>query len=163
MKQVPELKTARLALRGIREEDTQFIIKLRSNPEVYQYFLFNHRITKEEHINWYRHNFLTNENRIEWIAFDIDNNLIGIFGLKRHYNCAEEAEVSYILSPEQYGKGYGKEAVEQIIQFGRDEWKCKSVIAEIHKNNVNSIRFIKGLGFVLNEAKGTFFIFRINV
>lgn len=158
MKTVPVLKTARLYLRGIAEEDTHAIVALRSDPNVYKFFVLPHQITDKEHLTWYKNNYLYNDNRIDWIAFDTTDNLVGVFGVKRETKDSKEAEVSYILSPEQYGKGYAAEAVLQLIQFCKNEWNCDSVIAEVHNENVVSIRFAERLGFV--EEKPKFIIFR---
>lgn len=155
MKEVPVLQTVRLTLRGIAEEDTHAIVALRSDANVYKYFVSPHRITEEEHLKWYKNSYLFNENRIDWIAFDANDYLVGVFGVKREKNI-NEAEVSYILSPQQYGKGYASEAIKRLIQFCREEWKCVYVIAEIHESNVDSIRFAAKLNFELEEKMGVF-------
>ena len=160
MKEVPVLYTARLTLRGIVEEDTHVIVALRSDPNVYKFFVSPHQITEEEHLTWYKHSYLSNGNRIDWITFDTASNLVGVFGVKREDENSAEAEVSYILSPEQYGKGYASEAVKRLIQFCRDEWKCKYVTAEVHKDNNDSIRFAEKLGFIQIRSNGLFFHFR---
>ena len=158
MKTVPVLKTARLTMRGIAEEDTNAIVVMRSNPDVYRFFVSSHQITEEEHLNWYRNSYLFNKNRIDWIAFDTANNLIGVFGVKRENENSLEAEISYILAPEQYGKGFAAEAINRLMQFCKEEWNCTSVIAEIHNDNMDSIRFVEKLGFA--EEKPKFIIFR---
>lgn len=151
----PELHTERLHLLDITENDADVIVKLRSDPNVYQYFVSPHKITLEEHLNWFRNIYIYDENRYDWIAF-LDNEPIGIFGIKREFHYADTAEISYILSPEYYGKGYAKEAVSMLILFCKTEWKCKKVTAEIHKNNTLSINFIKRLSFTLTEEYGYF-------
>ena len=158
MKTVPILKTARLTMRGIAEEDTNAIVVMRSNPDVYRFFVSPHQITEEEHLNWFRNSYLFNKSRIDWIAFDTANNLVGVFGVKRENENSLEAEVSYMLAPEQYGKGFAAEAVNRLIQFCKEEWNCTSVIAEIHNDNLDSIRFAERLGFI--EEKPKFIIFR---
>ena len=158
MKTVPVLKTARLTMRGIAEEDTNAIVVMRSNPDVYRFFVSPHQISEEEHLNWYRNGYLFDKNRIDWIAFDTTNNLIGVFGVKRENENSLEAEISYILAPEQYGKGFAAEAINRLMQFCKEEWNCTSVIAEIHNDNMDSIRFVERLGFV--EEKPKFIIFR---
>ena len=159
MKKVPELETERLTLRGITEADTQVVVNLRSNPDVYKYFIAPHKITPQEHMTWYENSYLLNENRIDWMAFDKNANFVGIFGVKRDSQDSSEAEVSYILSPEQYKKGYSTEAVERLIQFCRDNWHCVFVTAEIHEDNIDSIHFVKKLGFAQKGKNGFFATF----
>ena len=162
MKRVPILETERLTLRGISEADTQMVVKLRSNPDVYKYFIAPHEITDQEHITWYKNSYLLNENRIDWMAFDASENFVGIFGVKRDNQNSVEAEVSYILTPEQYKKGYATEAIERLIQFCRDNWHCVFVTAEIHEDNNDSIHFVKKLGFVQDRKIGLFLHFKRN-
>ncbi len=163
MKEVPDLNTARLTLRGIAEEDTHAIVKLRSDPNVYKFFVSPHQISEKEHLTWYKNSYLFNVNRIDWIAFDTANKLVGVFGVKREDGNSAEAEVSYILLPEQYGKGYASEAVKRLIRFCREEWKCKFVTAEVHKDNVDSIRFAKKLEFKLEKKSGMFLSYKRRV
>lgn len=62
------IRIKRLFLREIRDDDTDFIVELRSDPEVYRYFKHPHRLTAEEHEEWYRKVYLQNENIIHWIC-----------------------------------------------------------------------------------------------
>lgn len=156
MKEAPVLQTVRLTLRGIAKEDAHAIVALRSDPNVYKYFVSPHQITEEEHLKWYKNAYLSNGNRIDWIAYDTNNNLVGVFGVKRETKDSKEAEVSYILTPEQYGKGYASEAVTRLMQFCKEEWQCIFVTAEIHEDNVDSIRFAEKLDFIVERKSGKF-------
>ncbi len=158
-KTVPVLFSKRLSLREITERDTDFIVSLRSNPDVYRFFIFPHQVTKEEHIKWYFDSYLYNENRLDWIAFSETGKAVGIFGVKRENKSASDAEVSYILSPDDYGKGYASEAIERLIDFCKSEWKCNIVSAEIHQDNMKSIRFAEQLRFKKISQNGNFFRF----
>ncbi|WP_295089950.1 GNAT family N-acetyltransferase [Ruminococcus sp.] len=155
----PELYTERLVLKEITESDATYIVKLRANPNVYRYFVSPHKITMEEHLKWYRDKYIYDDSRFDWIACSEKNGPIGLFGIKRESADSDIVEVSYMLSPEHYRKGYAREAVERLIKFCKDEWKCCRVIAEIHKDNSASIRFIERLSFVLEEYDGDFVIY----
>lgn len=156
----PNLYTKRLRMRDITELDAPIIVRLRSNPEVYKYFLHPHEITVDEHLSWYNKIYAFDTNRFDWIAFDEENNAIGIFGIKRPYSQCLKAELSYILDPIYYGKGYAKEAMGKLIDYCRIEWKCTSVFVEIHKDNTASIEFIRKLGFYEDKTEGDFLYFQ---
>ena len=96
------------------------------------------------------------------MAFDATGNFVGIFGVKRDNQNSVEAEVSYILTPEQYKKGYATEAIERLIKFCRDNWHCVFVTAEIHEGNNESIHFVRKLGFVQEKKEGLFMYFKKN-
>ncbi len=159
MKSVPILRTKRLILREIQEEDAGFVVELRSNPEVYQYFLSPHRVTIDEHLKWFKKHYLQDNNRIEWVAYDADVKQIGVFGVKRDSEESDVAEISYILSPEEYGKGYASEAVKCLETFCKEEWQVNRIIAEINKNNSASIKFADRLGMVEVAEKNKFLRF----
>lgn len=138
------IRTERLFLREIRDDDTDFIVELRSDPEVYRYFKHPHRLTAEEHEEWYRKVYLRNENIIHWIC-EKDGVGMGVFAAVRRSD--SEAEVSYLVSKEYQRKGYAKEALKSMILWVRREWKSERIFAEIHQDNMVSRAFIQSLGF----------------
>lgn len=161
MKENCVLQTERLKLREICEEDAEFIVSLRSDQEIYRFFLEPHRITLEEHLNWYHNRYLPDDNRYDWIGEDAAGNAVGVFGAKRV--SANEAEVSYILDRSCYGRGLAREAVEAVMAFCVRYWDTQEVIAVIHKDNKDSIRFAVKLGLHRSEEDGDFLVYRRTV
>lgn len=118
----PQLITKRLILNDIEERDASLIVKWRSNPDVYKYFLFPHPLKFEEHINWYHKKYLLDENCFNWMAAIRDSGeCIGVFGIRRQKDKLTLAEVSYILAPEYQKRGYAREALEKIMEFAKRE------------------------------------------
>lgn len=155
------LATERLFLREITEKDTTLIVKWRSDPEVYRYFLSPHPLTEKEHLDWYENQYLRRANRVEWIAAEkVNGKPVGVFGVKREKVSDTEVEVSYLLAPEFRGKGYASEAVNCILKFALEEWNCCQAAAKIHIDNRESIQFAKGLGFKLAEVTGKFVTYK---
>lgn len=150
----PDLCTDRLILKDITEKEALLIVEWRSNPNVYKYFVSPHKISLEEHLNWFNNKYIYDSNRFDWMGYTKDSEPVGVFGIKRESLDSVTAEISYILSPNHYGKGYAREAIERLILFCKDEWKCKKIIAEIHKDNTASIRFIDRFSFELDEMNG---------
>lgn len=157
----PELTSERLRFVDMSEEDAPFVIALRSEPDIYQYFINPHLITLQEHMEWYRNRYVFDANRFDWIAFSANGERVGIFGVKRIDSKDDSAEISYILSRDFYKKGYASEAVKRIIKFCRDEWKCSKIMAEIHKDNIQSFRLIERLGFIKSSCTGDFEIWEL--
>ncbi len=161
MKEIGTICTERLIFKGIEETDAAEIVKWRSNPEVYKFFKAPHKITIDEHLNWYRNSYLYNTNRFDWICFEKKNcSKIGVFGLVRKN---EIAEVNYLLAPEAQHKGYAAEGILSLVNYASETWNVKQVAAEIHKNNIPSINVVKKLGFNLQKGEGDFVIYRIEV
>lgn len=157
------LITERLRLREINEDDADFIVKLRSDPGAYKYFKIPRKISTEEHLDWYHNSYLEDHDRIEWIAIYCGE-CVGVFGARRKVESDKQAEVSYILSPEHYGKGLASEAIEAIISYCKDHWGSTEAIATIHSGNDRSISFIMNLRFVLESQTEEFetYIRKIN-
>ncbi len=155
------LEAERLILGEITEKDTPLIVKWRSDPKVYRYFFSPHPLTAEEHLDWYKNQYLHQNNRVDWIAVEkVTGKPVGIFGIKREKAGDTETEVSYLLAPEFRGKGYAAEAVDRILKFASKQWLCHSAVARIHGDNQESIRFIGNLGFVWLETVGNFVTYR---
>lgn len=153
------VQTERLFLREIRDDDTDFIVELRSDPEVYRYFKHPHCLTVEEHEGWYREVYLQNDNLIHWIC-EKDGVGIGVFAAVRVSD--SEAEVSYLVSKEHQRKGYAREALKSILLWVRREWQSDKIIAEIHQDNNVSRAFIKSLGFYQVSGEKNFLKYVIN-
>lgn len=160
MTRAKQLFTNRLKLRDIEEKDADYIVRWRSDENVYRYFRKPYEITKEEHLNWFFNSYIDDHNRYDWIAFEDDNTPIGVFGIRRDSLDSEEAEISYIVSPSHYRKGYAAEAINEIIEFCKNDWNIKEVYVEVHKDNQNSISFAKKLGFCFGEERGKFLVFK---
>lgn len=160
---IPCLKTERLTLRNISLEDTEYIVAWRSDPEVYCYFLTPHSIKAEEHINWFIDRYLYDDNRFDWMAVDGKDELVGVFGIRRDCEESLEAEINYILAPEKRGFGYAREAVLKLIEYASQAWNVKKIIAEIHVDNLESIKFANNIGMALSCTQGNFGIFEMIV
>ena len=64
---VDEFDSERVHFMGINETDAPEIVEWRSDSGVYRFFRAAHRITLDEHLSWYRNNYLTNESRYDWM------------------------------------------------------------------------------------------------
>lgn len=149
----------RLNYREITLEDAPLIVKWRSDPSVYKYFTRPHKITVDEHVNWFNNSYKNDSNRIDFMALDRDGKPVGIFGIRRDDSDPFEAEVSYIIDPEFYGQGYGSEGVRWLVSKCGEIWNCNIVTAEIHRENVTSINLVKKLGFTEQKTNGDFVIY----
>lgn len=152
-----EIHTKRLFLREITEEDARTIVSLRNDPRIYRFFCSPHAITLEEHLQWYKNQYLKDLNRYDWLAF-AENYPIGVFALTRMPH-PSKAEVNYWLCPDSWGNGYAQEAVEALLDQTRDVWGVSVVYAVIHCENIASLRFAERMGFQKSDTKDYFYIY----
>jgi len=158
------ITTERMFLRGIEELDAGWIIAWRTDLDVYKYFKSPHAVTLAEHRNWFRNNYLFNDNRVDFFAIGKSSGIpVGVFGISRKNDKSDTVEVNYLLDPEQQGKGLASEAVEALIAFAHREWGSKYAIAEVHKENVSSIRLAEKIGMTRLNDFGKYEIFRKSI
>lgn len=159
-KSVPELRTDRLLLRQIKLEDTEQIVLWRSAPEVYNYCLSAHAITREEHINWFTGRYVMDESRYDFMAVEANTQKpIGIFGVKWLGDTAHKIEVSYLVSPEAQGKGYAQEATFRLMKWAKAFWGSEKAVATIHSENTASRKLAEKMQFSQIGQDGKFFVY----
>lgn len=148
----PELKTERLILRKINEEDIEQLFKLRTDKNVMKYIGKSPMTSINEAKDLIKmvNDLLESNSGITWAMALKDNpkKLIGTIGLwrliKEHYR----AEIGYMLLPEYWRKGLTKEAILKIIKFGFNELKLHSIEGRITPLNTASAKILESTGFV---------------
>jgi len=93
------------------------------------------------------------------ITFRIEKNkqLIGEVSFKNIKLINRKAELDIIIKKEYRKKGYAKEALSEMIEYGFLNLNFHRLEAEVYKYNMASIRLVENIGFVnegeLREAK----------
>lgn len=75
--------------------------------------------------------------------------LIGLAGFS---NGDEGLELGYILHRNFRGKGYAREACEELIRFAREILYAEEIYCKIDKNNTKSRILCESLGFRLDSV-----------
>ncbi|MCR4599550.1 MAG: pseudaminic acid synthase [Acetatifactor sp.] len=154
VKIVPRIQINRLILDEIGKADTEFIVRLRNQPDVYPYFVNPKKLTVAEHLEWFYGSYQKNPYRFDWIARSQDGTPVGSYHL-----CLEDSEtveVSYLTAPEHYRRGFAQEAIKALMGFASECLGAKKAIAVIHVDNERSMRFIEKLGFEKISEDGNF-------
>ncbi|REH00859.1 GNAT family N-acetyltransferase [Flavobacterium aquicola] len=148
----PVLKTERLVLRRVVDNDAETILALRSNEEVMKYIPRPYLKNKEDALELIAmfDDKIENGIGINWgIAFlDKPEKIIGIIG---HYRMKPEhyrAEVGYMLFPEYNGKGIISEALQRVVDYGFKDMKLHSIEAILDPENTGSEKVLLKNGFV---------------
>ena len=151
------MESSRLFFREIEEDDSAFIVDVRSDPEVYRYFVDPHRITLEEHLNWFRNIYPHNDKRTDYIAVDKESGeRAGVFGLIKD---GDSVEINYLIAKPFQRQGLATEGVECLLDYAVNVLCCRKAIAEIHKNNHASLALSKKFGFVQTDNRGDILYF----
>ena len=155
------ISTERLELISLAEEHAKVVVGLRNDENVFKYFKRPHRITLEEHVNWYKARYLNDETRFDFvIMLKNTGEVIGTCGVSELDTMELSAEVSYMLAPEYQGYGYAKEAVLGLVEYCFKRFRINKFFAIIHKDNKSSIKFIENLGFHSINIEGDFVTYK---
>lgn len=142
----------RLQFCGINEADADCLVRWRSNPEVIRYFYDPTPVTKESHLKWYWNRYLLDNSRFDFIVKEKESGVqIGFVSIKDICEEKCSGEISYTIAEKEFQrKGYAKEAIGALMTYLRKD--ITVVYADVHRENMPSIRTITSLGF---EVKGT--------
>ena len=150
------LKTERLKLRPISENDIENVFKLQSLEQTAKFNTSKIPIdineTKISVENWIAEN---NRENIKHFTFAVDliddNKFIGLIGLqigKEHY---KNAEVWFQFDYRFWNKGYATESLRKIIDFGFEDLNLHRIEAGCAVENIGSFSVLEKVG-MLREA-----------
>ncbi|MCL2819373.1 MAG: GNAT family N-acetyltransferase [Oscillospiraceae bacterium] len=153
-------KSERLIFREICIEDTEYIVKWRSTPEIYEYFRIPEPLATEHHIEWFNTIYLNDETRVEYIIIHPESMTpIGLVGVS---NIQENSlQIGYLIGELSFQKqGYASESINTVIE----EYKKTGLwcfFAEIHSANIASIKTIEKCGFRFDiEQENDFLLYK---
>jgi ribosomal-protein-alanine N-acetyltransferase len=149
--QIPRIRTSRLLLRALHPTDMEALFFLRSDEEVMRYIdrpraqqLHDIKIFIEQ-----ANADIEERTGLTWgICFPDQNTLFGYIGYWRMQPSNYRAEVGYALHPDYQGKGFAREALEAVIDFGFNQMGLHSIEANINPDNDASRQLLLRCGFV---------------
>ncbi len=148
----------RLFFRGINEQDTDCLVRWRSDPRIIRYCNNPVPLVEQSHLYWYQEKYLKSSNRFDFIVIDrILNKKIGFMGIKDIDWESRQGEISYAIAEKNFlQKGYAKEAIWALLKYIQRDIKLAYAI--IHQDNIASIKTVSSLGFILGGCvKAPFF------
>jgi ribosomal-protein-alanine N-acetyltransferase len=151
-----KLETLRLVLKGINENHTEDILKIRSNPELNK---FVKRVSPKTNYDALQF-ILTIKARIQsnqtvyWgISLKDQPLLIGTICLWNFSEDRQTAEVGYELLPDFHRQGIMTEALNAVLEYGFNELHLQEIVAITNKFNENSKGLLLKNHFILQEGK----------
>ncbi|GAB6497933.1 MULTISPECIES: GNAT family N-acetyltransferase [Bacillus] len=146
----PILKTERLILRELTEEDAPGILQCFSNTDVLRYY-GQKPLQDIDQVKQIIHNFKLSYNARSGIKWGIElkdkKELIGTIGFHDWSSEHKRANISYAFLPEHWGQGYATEAVSEVISYGFHTIHLKRIGAIVFLENEASNKVLLKLGF----------------
>ena len=147
----PELSTERLTLRQMNSGDENEIFILRSDKRVLEFIDIPKAETvadAEKFIDKINNLIASNESIMWAICLKSSPTLIGNICFWNIVKEKSAAEIGYSLLPHFQGKGIMQEAVIKVIEYGFQTLQLNSIVADLHPNNIKSIKLLERNGFV---------------
>jgi len=145
----PIIHTERCILRKIVATDQQKIFEGLSHPEVIKYYGVSYssfEATKAQ-MDFYN-DLLSNETGVWWaICQKQTAEFIGACGFNNWMKEHRRAEIGFWLLPSFQHKGYMREAVKMIMEYGFTVMELHRIEAIVESENENSSQLLQKLGF----------------
>ena len=146
----PVLKTDRLILRQLNENDVNGIYNFYSDPVALKYVprnLFTERIEASDKIKFFDALFDDRKGICWAISYKEKQDIIGIAGFFEIDKAANKAELGYGFLQGNWGKGVGTEIVKTLTDFGFQAIQLHKIYAYIHPDNISSIKVVEKFGY----------------
>ncbi|HEX5996244.1 MAG TPA: GNAT family N-acetyltransferase [Jiangellales bacterium] len=145
-----DLRTERLELRPVRDEDVDRILEYRSRPEVTRWLLRTVVDPASFRAAWRRAGEDPDDHSV---AVVLDGVVIGTVSLDVVDGMGQpgmpprtEAELGYIFDPAYGGQGYATEAVIAMVAYAFDRLGVRRITASCFADNGASVRLLEKIG-----------------
>lgn len=124
-------------IRPMELKDLEWVRIERNRLENNIWFRQDHDITPEEQDNWFKtttmKSFIVNDNK-------------GVVALSHFDNSAKKCEFSVMISPEHRGRGYGTQAMKDILDYAFNTLNMNMVYSDVFFGNP-AINLYTKIGF----------------
>ena len=146
----PKLKTQRLILRNLENQDYERIHKLHSDPIVNS-FVGRDNSSNLEKAKTYiirMNNLIAKNECLYWVITTKEkNDLIGSICLWNFDLENKIVEIGYEMLSQYQGKGFMTEALKEVVKHAFEEINSAIITAFPSSDNVNSVSILKKLNF----------------
>ncbi|WP_164019757.1 GNAT family N-acetyltransferase [Pyxidicoccus trucidator] len=146
----PEFGTDRLRLRKPTLDDARALALIYGHPETSRYIPYPAAVgiaTVQERLTQNLESARRGEG-FRWILCEHGHDEpVGTAGLFQWSKADRRAEVGYVVSISQCGRGLMKELMPALLRFGFEEMKLHRIEAHVDPDNTASIRVLTRVGF----------------
>ena len=147
----PRIKTQRLILRPVNENDIEGIFSYASNPNVAEYTLWQPHQSIGDTREFFETYVLAkySEKELEPLAISLKENvdqIIGTVGCFWNSKQSKVMELAYALSEEFWSQGIVTEAAKGIMDYSFQELDVNRIFARFKSENIASGKVMEKLG-----------------
>jgi RimJ/RimL family protein N-acetyltransferase len=148
---VSEIRTARLVLRRARIDDLEALHAVLGNARAMRFWSTPPHAGPEQTRVWLTSMIGAPGEASDDYVVELDGAVIGKAG------CWRLPEIGFILDPDHWRRGLGREALEAVIAHVFANFPVEALTADVDPRNAASLALLRSLGFVeTGRAKGTF-------
>jgi [ribosomal protein S5]-alanine N-acetyltransferase len=154
----PVLKTDRLILRQLHDDDTAAIALLRSDPAVNRFLDRAPATSAKDAAVFIKkiNDGIAAQKSLYWvICFKEDQQFAGTICLWNIEQETAKAETGYELLPAFWGKGLMQEALEAVLRYVFEQMKLQTITAFSRHDNIKSIQLLDRNNFLADTAMNT--------
>ncbi len=143
---VPTIKLKRIILRPLSVSYAREFIKWFADKEVTRFLLLQKAVTFVEEKKWISER-IKSKNDYVWSVF-VEKKLIGNIHI-RYDKKNRFANLGIVIGDkDSWGKGFGREMMEAVIDYSFKKLKCNRVELIVHSDNERAKKLYKKLGFI---------------
>ena len=145
----PILITERLTLRKLSKKDSEEVLQLRSDVKVNKYLDRKPSKTVEDALNFISSIIENEDDDLYYWAITKtgEDKLLGTICLFDFLENLKKCEIGYELLPKYHGQGIMTEAVTKVLEYAIKTHGLKTIDAQTHIDNQNSIKLLQRLNF----------------
>ena len=147
------MKSTRLRYEKLSDEHFHIFYKINSNEEVMYYAYFDH-IQSEEEARKLFDESLADDNLVMYAVYEcMTEEGIGIVEYITDVGEVHHSEIGYFILPKFWGKGYGYEMSQWLIDDYFESTNFQEICASCHGNNVKSEGLMMKLGMTKTSVE----------
>lgn len=148
------LKTERLTLRKISEADAEFILDLLNQSSFIKYIGDRNVRTLEQAAKYIKSKMTISYEQhgfgMYLVELKENKTPIGVCGFVKRESLSD-ADIGFAFLREFEGKGFGFESSEAVLNYGKNEFDFKRVLAIASKDNIASHKLLEKLDFTFER------------
>jgi UDP-4-amino-4,6-dideoxy-N-acetyl-beta-L-altrosamine N-acetyltransferase len=138
-----------IRLRALRESDNEILHKWVNDPEIVKFTYFFHPVSEMEQKEWFASLSKKQNQVIFCIEIKQGEKLIGTCGFYDINHVCRKAElVIKICDKTMRGKGYGREVLEILMDFGFSDLNLRRIWLRVLADNERAIKLYQNAGFI---------------
>ncbi|OIO46066.1 MAG: hypothetical protein AUJ25_00775 [Parcubacteria group bacterium CG1_02_37_13] len=159
MEQAIKQQIKRITLRKANQEDAKFLFDLRNNPNLFKYYKSPRPVEEKEHLTWLEKVF-SGEAKKYLFILEFEGETAGQLRIDEFRE--SKAEINIALQEGFQGKGLGTLALQEGVKLAK-QLGFKELIAEIHQDNLASLKLFQKACFSFNKAQAPWQTFILKI